>query len=311
MALGPVLRRALLYVPASSPRMLQKSRTLNVDTLAYDLEDSVAIAQKADARSNLKRFLTSGPRPYGSREIAVRINSPSSGFAIEDLSTVSDLPHVDTVVIPKVSGPSDIHFVIDALKKKQDRSPSTRILVLIESAEAVQALPSICKASPLLSGLIFAAEDFALDLSLTRTPGLNEFLYARSAIVTAAVAAKVPSIIDLVHTSYGNVEALDSLRDESLGGKGLGFNGKQVIHPSQVDTVQEAFSPGKSELMWAARIMVANEKAEAMGKGAWGLDGKMIDVPVVGKAKSILTRASLCGIHVDEVKAMWKFQEPE
>lgn len=172
-------------------------------------------------------------------------------------------------------------------------------------------MSAICRASPLLSGLIFAAEDFALDLSLTRTPSLTEFLFARSAIATAGRAHNLASTIDLVCTSYKGAEGQETLKEECLGGKALGFNGKQCIHPSQVEAVQRAFAPSKQELQWAARILMANLKADKQGRGAWTLDGKMIDAPVVGRARSILSKAEACNMDVDLVKQMWKDQEPE
>ena len=186
-----------------------------------------------------------------------------------------------------------------------------KIIALIESAEAVVNLNEICCASPYLSGLIFAAEDFALDLSLTRTPSLTEFLYARSAIATAARAHDLSSTIDLVCTSFRGPEGLKILEEECLQGKGLGFNGKQCIHPTQVEVAQRAFAPGEKEVEWAVRVMIGDEKADAEGRGAWTLEGKMIDVPVVGKAKATVKRAGLCGIDVDAIREKWKHQEPE
>ena len=172
-------------------------------------------------------------------------------------------------------------------------------------------LKSICAASPYLSGLIFAAEDFALDLSITRTPALKEFLYARSAITTAARAFNLPSTIDLVTTNFRGDEGVKTLREESEDGRNMGFNGKQCIHPSQVEVVQEVFGPGVKEVEWAVRVVVADEKADGQGRGAWTLDGKMIDVPVVGKAKAVVKRAELCGYDVASVREKWKGQEPE
>jgi citrate lyase subunit beta-like protein len=172
-------------------------------------------------------------------------------------------------------------------------------------------LGEICKASPYLSGLVFAAEDFALDLSLTRTPSLTEFLYARSAIATAARAHNLPSTIDLVCTSFRGESGLKTLEEECLQGKGLGFNGKQCIHPSQVEVAQRAFAPVEAEVEWAVRVVIGDEKADAGGRGAWTLDGKMIDVPVVGKAKAMMRKAEACGIDVDAVREKWKHQEPE
>lgn len=227
-------------------------------------------------------------------------------------------------MVPKVNSASDLHFVTDVLRHVQpDRHPSSlstsqssspiKIIALIESAKSLVNLSSICTASPYLHGLIFAAEDFALDLSLTRSPSLTEMLFARSSIVTAARAHGIPSAIDLVCTAYKGEQGLKALEEECLGGKGLGFNGKQCIHPSQVEVVQKAYSPGEEEIEWAVRIGIADEKAVQMGKGAWGMDGKMIDMPVIGKASAVVKRAEDCalGETVRRMMEKWKDQKPE
>ncbi|KAF2281170.1 citrate lyase-like protein subunit beta [Westerdykella ornata] len=321
---APIIRRALMYVPASSQKMLSKAASLKVDTIAYDLEDSVAPAQKTSARHALRPIL-SQPRPPNIRETCVRINSVDSGLALEDLTEVLKGEHLDAIMLPKCQSAADLHFVTDVIRHLlPDRHPSSpssstppnskppiRIIALIESALAVQNLPSITQASPYLSGLVFAAEDFALDLSLTRTPSLTEFLYARSAIATAARAANLPSTIDLVCTAYKGPQGLARLEEECRNGKGMGFNGKQCIHPSQIEVCQRVFSPGEEEVEWAVRVVVGDRNAQAMGRGAWTLDGKMIDRPVVGRCEAILTRAEMCGVDVERVREKWKGQEPE
>lgn len=186
-----------------------------------------------------------------------------------------------------------------------------KILALIESAQAVMSLREICTASPYLDGLVFAAEDFAADLSITRTPSLSEFLYARSAIVTASKAYNLPSAIDLVCTTIKGDDALFALEKESTNGKGMGFNGKQCIHPSQVDIVQRIYGPDQKEIEWAVRVVVADKKAATAGRGAWTLDGKMIDVPVVKKCMEVIARAELCGCDIRNLLDEWKDQEPE
>ncbi|GAP86017.2 putative citrate lyase subunit beta-like protein [Rosellinia necatrix] len=331
-----ILRRALLYVPASSPRMLTKSLGLTSDNVTYDLEDSVTPAAKPRARAALREHLAGLPsRPATIRELAVRINAVSTPFALDDLTALAKLPRVDAIVVPKVNSASDLTFVTDALRhlapERHASVPSAssssssssssslplsparpiRLIALIESARAIMDLSSICAASPYLSGLIFAAEDFALDMSLTRTPSLSEFLYARSAIATAARAASLPSTIDLVCTSYKGDEGLARLEEECRGGKAMGFNGKQCIHPSQVETVHRLFAPGEKEVEWAVRVMIADEKASGAGRGAWTLDGAMIDAPVVGKARSIVAKAESCQMDVESLRSKWKDQEPE
>ncbi|KAI4244667.1 MAG: hypothetical protein L6R40_002871 [Gallowayella cf. fulva] len=303
-----VVRRALLYVPSSSRKMLEKSQGLTVDCVAYDLEDSVSPNMKAEARQNLRSHL-SKPRPAGITEQAVRINDVRSGLAEDDLAAVCQTPNLDTVVIPKVDAASDIRFVTDYLTHHRGNGQQPpKILALIESAKSLSNLSSICTASPFLSGLIFAAEDFAFDLSLTRTSSLTEFLYARSAIVTAARAHELPSTIDLVCTSFKGEEGERTLEEECIGGKTLGFNGKQCIHPNQVGIAQRAFAPGEKEVEWAVRVTIADGKVVC---GAWSLDGKMVDVPVVRKAKVIVERAEVCGIDIAAVREKWKDQEPE
>ncbi|ETS86617.1 hypothetical protein PFICI_00445 [Pestalotiopsis fici W106-1] len=310
--------------------MLAKSLSLKSDNVTYDLEDSVTPSAKPEARRALREHLgqlATTSRPAGISEVAVRINAVSTPHALDDLTALAASPGLDAVVIPKVNSASDLTFAADALRhlapdRHQGSSSNSndtgspqnspvRLIALIESARAVMNLREICAATPLLSGLIFAAEDFALDLSITRTPSLSEFLYARSAIATAARAADLPSTIDLVCTSYKGDEGLRRLEEECRGGKAMGFNGKQCIHPSQVETVQRMFAPAEKEVEWAVRVTIADEKAAAAGRGAWTLDGAMIDAPVVGKARAVVTKAEACGIDVNGLREKWKDQEPE
>jgi len=310
--------------------MLSKSLTLTSDNITYDLEDSVTPHQKPTARAALRDHLASlQQRPPTIGELAVRINAVSTPHALEDLTALATTPGVDAIVIPKVNSASDLTFVTDVLRhvaparhdpsatgagrssQGQQQQQPVRLIALIESARAVMDLRSICAASPYLSGLIFAAEDFALDLSLTRTPGLAEFLYARSAIATAARAHDLPSTIDLVCTSYKGAEGMRRLEEECQNGKEMGFNGKQCIHPSQVDVVQRMFAPAEEEVEWSVRVVIADEKASAAGRGAWTLDGKMIDAPVAGKAQAVVSKAEKCGIDVASLRTKWKAQEPE
>ena len=221
-------------------------------------------------------------------------------------------------MVPKVNSGSDLKWAADFINYKrtfaspEESAPRRiKILALIESAKAIVNLREICQTVAQLDGLIFAAEDFALDLSLTRTPSLTEFLYARSAIATACRAHNLPSTIDLVCTSYKGEEGRRAMEEECLGGKGLGFNGKQCIHPDQVSIAQKAFAPSEEEVTWAVRILVADAKADEQGRGAWTLDGQMIDAPVVGKARRLVSKARACGFDITALKEKWISQEPE
>lgn len=307
-------------VPASSQKMLQKSLTLTSDNITYDLEDSVTSHQKPAARLALRDHLTSLSRRLDSiGELAVRINAMSTPHAEEDLAILAALPNVDTIVIPKMDRKSDMRAATQAIRAAAEKralaAPEAlapiKIIALIESARAVMDLRSICGKSPLLDGLVFAAEDFALDMSLTRTPGLAEFQFARSAVATAARAYNLTSAIDLVCTSFRGEEGTRKLEEECRNGRGMGFNGKQCIHPSQVEVVQRLFAPEMEEVEWAIRIVVADEKAENAGRGAWTMDGKMIDAPVSGKARAVVAKAERCGFDVGGLREKWKGQEPE
>ena len=301
--------------------MLDKSRSLLVDNVTYDLEDSVTPHRKAEARTMLRRFLEQ-PRAPSIKEQAVRINAVETGLAMDDLTSVLQAPNVDAVVVPKVNSAADLHFVTDVIRHMkppkqradsvgEEGSKPLKIIALIESARAIMSLGSICSASPLLDGLIFAAEDFALDLSITRTPSLTEFLYARSAIATAARAHNLSSTIDLVCTSFRGEEGRKTLEQECVGGRDLGFNGKQCIHPDQVEVVQRVFGPSPEEVEWAVRVTVADGKASEQGRGAFTFQGKMIDAPVVGKARALVRKAKACGVDVTAIEEKWKNQEPE
>lgn len=218
---------------------------------------------------------------------------------------------------------SDLEYVTDVLKHllpsrhshepytPADTSPPIKLLALVETAKAICDLASICKASPYLGGLIFGAEDFALDLSLTRTPSLTELVYARSAIVTACRAYDLPSALDLVCTFYRGEAGQNILEDECIRGKSMGFTGKQCIHPDQIEVTQRSFAPSEADVIRAVRIVVADEKADRQGRGAWTFEGKMVDAPVISMAKSIIEKAELCGFNVGMIKRDWIHQEPD
>ena len=295
----------------------------HVDSLVYDLEDSVTPLKKEEARRSLCSFLGDSDDSklvrqagYINGEVAVRINAVGTQWCEGDLREVLKIPELKALVVPKVNSPLDLKFVVDAIHHHRPQSSTSaapiNILALIESAIALSSLSAICKcSSEYLRGLIFAAEDFALDLSITRTPSLSEFLYARSAIVTEARAHKLDDVIDLVCTEYKGPDSSRRLEEECENGRRMGFTGKQCIHPSQVDIVQRAFAPSKDELSWAVRLLVAEPKAEKGGRGAWTLDGKMIDAPVIGRARRLVERAKACGIDLEALEERWKGQEPE
>ena len=215
-------------VPGSSQRFLDKSRTLSADCIAYDLEDSVTPSKKAEARHLVRKTLDQ-EIPQQIKERAVRINSVGSGLALGDLEEVVKSSNLTTLVVPKVESASDLTFISDVLahsrsKEHLESKGQISILALIESAKSLTNLNEICRAAPhLLQGLVFAAEDFALDMSITRTPSLTEFVYARQQIATFARAYNLPSTIDLVATAYKSESDDSALQRECEEGKRNGI----------------------------------------------------------------------------------------
>ncbi|POR30982.1 Uncharacterized protein TPAR_08796 [Tolypocladium paradoxum] len=318
------LRRALLYVPGASQKMLDKSCSLKVDSIIYDLEDSVLPEAKDAARSLVSKHIFGNDMIRASRtpdEVAVRVNGVKTGLALQDITEIvrSGRQTLDTIVLPKVESAAELHFVADVIRHiaptravsgiandERQHRPLT-VLALIESARGLCNIHSICRegrALGILSGIAFAAEDFAADLSLSHLPDRRELLFARSSLVTAARAFEVPSIVDLVSTVVPtDAELKAALAEESLEGRALGFTGKQCIHPQQVGAVQAAFGPSEQELEWAVRVDIGDAAARREGKGAWRLDGKMVDAPVLKRARELLQRADKCGIDTMSLRA--------
>lgn len=187
-----------------------------------------------------------------------------------------------------------------------------RLIALIESARAVMDIRAICASVPQLSGLIFAAEDFSLDLSLTRSPGLTEFLFARQTIVAAARAYDLDGgAIDLACIDYKDTTDAGPLVGECVDGAGMGFAGKQCIHPSQTEVVERLFAPGVEKVRAAIRLLCAERRAEEQGRGSWTLDGKMVDRPVIETARKVVEKAQLAGIEMAQFWQKYKDTKPE
>lgn len=286
-------RRALLYVPGSDLYKIEKAAGLDVDGIILDLEDGVAANRKDDARQIIAQALTT--IDFGRSERLVRINPFYTGRAEADLDAV--LPSKpDTLVIPKVDSPSLLARVDEILAEYETRLNLPRntfeVIALIESARAFVNLPAICAGSPRLKGLIFGAEDLTADAGMTRTPGGTELLYARSALALHAAAFDLQAI-DMVQTNFTDMERLTA---EARQAAELGYAGKQVIHPAQIAPVQQVFTPDAAAIERAQRIIAGADEAAQGGRGAFSLDGEMVDLPVIKRAQAILTRARAAGL---------------
>ncbi|KAJ1960121.1 hypothetical protein IWQ62_004351 [Dispira parvispora] len=289
------VRRAMLYVPGSEESKIKKSLTSPADCVIYDLEDSVAANRKGAAREMVFEALKLGTESKS--ELAVRINAVSSGLAFDDLNVVLQSKQLQAIVIPKVESAKDVNFVcqlIDSLAVESNRD-NIQLVACVESALGVMNLREIATASPRVGALLFAAEDYCADLGLHRSRQKMEMLYARSALVTAAHAFGLQAI-DLVCMDFRNP---DVLAEECANGRDMGFTGKQAIHPNQVEVIQNTFMPSEEQVMRAQRIVEGYAASEKEGKGAYGLDGEAIDMPVYKWAQKILSRVNKARTSVD------------
>lgn len=280
-------RRALLYMPGDNWKMITKSITLGVDSICMDMEDGTAVNKKAEARATIAKALQE--LDFGASEKLARINSVGSGWEKDDIEAV--LPYKpDGIVIPKVESYEHVEWaskiIEDAELKNGWQINSIRILIGVETAKGILNLKEIAS-HPRLDAIIFGGEDFAASIGATRTKDAVELLYARQAVIVACAAFDLQPL-DIVTIDYKD---LDALKIESEFGARLGFSGKQVIHPNQVPVVQEAFTPSDEAVAYARRIVETFEASQKEGKGAYSLDGKMIDMPLLKNAQKVLARA--------------------
>ena len=284
-------RRALLYMPGDNWKMITKSVTLGVDSICMDMEDGTAVNKKAEARATIAKALQE--LDFGASEKLARINSVGSGWEKDDIEAV--LPHhPDGIVIPKVESFEQVEWasriIEDAELKYGWKVNSIRILIGVETAKGILNLKEIAT-HPRLDAIIFGGEDFAASIEAVRTRDAIELLYARQAVIVACAAFDLQPI-DIVTIDYKDLEAL---KVEAEFGARLGFSGKQIIHPNQVPVVQEAFTPSAEAISYARRIVETFEASQKEGKGAYSLDGKMIDMPLLKNAQKVLSRAKAAG----------------
>lgn len=281
-------RRALLYMPGDNQRMINKAAALPVDSIIMDLEDAAAANRKDAARQISAESLRS--IHFGESERLVRINPFYSGLAEADLAAI--LPaKPDGIMLPKVTQAEEIKklsIFIQSEEEKQGWQPGNiSIIAIIESALGIINLPQICQADSRLSAIVCGGEDLAADMNAIRTRAGWEMFYARSAVVLHAAAFKLQAI-DMVTPDFTDI---DYLEEEARTGLEMGFSGKQIIHPNQIEPVQTAFTPDEDEIRYAQELIRRFEENQANGQGAFALDGAMVDMPVITRAKNTLARA--------------------
>lgn len=289
--------RSLIFIPGNNQRFLEKSKVINSDIICYDLEDSVPPEEKDVARRYIEatiRELKSKNNDKDSdkreRIVAVRTNSPDSKQISTDLSKVV-IEGLDAIVIPKVDEATqilEISELVDRLEAERNIPRGhLRIMPSIESALGVVNAFQIARCNERVSSILFGIFDFLHDMRID-TPDLdilNSYMYARAKVPVDARAAGVDSI-DSIWQDINDIEGLN--KDLKLGKK-FGYNGKCIIHPSQIDYVHKIFSPSVQEIEWATKVVQALDDAQKnLATGAVRLDGKMIDAVHYKQAKRIL-----------------------
>lgn len=270
------MRKSLLFIPANHPGMLQNVDIFDADAVIFDLEDGVALTEKDAARDLLVSFF----EHFHLKDVEkiVRINE------INDLDTIFS-HHIDTICLPKadVASLKLVDKKLSSLEKKHKMNHQISIIALIETPESILNTLNIAKQHR-VNGLLLGAEDLSTYLGVKRTLEGTEIEFARNMVIYAAKA----SGIDAIDTPFTDTIDLDGLRKDINHAKALGMNAKACIHPNQIEIVNELFKPSKEDILYAQKILLAKEKADAEGLGAFSVDGKMVDKPIIDKAIQII-----------------------
>jgi citrate lyase subunit beta/citryl-CoA lyase len=286
--------RSLLFVPGNQAKMLAKAENVAVDVVVPDLEDSVPDAEKANARSITASFL---PKLAANGRLVVpRVNSLSSPWLEDDLESIVGAASAATstrvacygISVGKIGAAGDIAEVSNRLATLEHHAGLPvghfKLIPWIETAKAIVRCYEICTASERIVAIAFGAEDFTNDLGVERSDDDSQLLYARSALCVAARAAGVVAL----ETPHFKLHDPQGLRASSLAAKRLGFKGRFAIHPEQVEAINACFAPSADEIEHARRVVAAYEEAEKQGRASTSLDGRVIDVPVVKRARALL-----------------------
>jgi citrate lyase subunit beta/citryl-CoA lyase len=286
------LRRTMLFVPGNNTSMVVNAGIYPVDSLMFDLEDSVALDQKDNARFVLHEALRT--INYQNKELIVRINSLANGMGQRDLDYLIPLNKV-AIRLPKTDSEQDIidceEYIANIEKNSGLPVGTTPMMAAIESANGVLNAYSIAHASKRLIGIALGAEDLVTDLHTKRSPGGLELNFARSMILMAARSAGI-SAIDTVYSDLNNMEGFKA-EVEMI--KQLGFDGKSIINPRQIQVIHDIFSPTEVEILNALEIVEVMKEAKKNGKGVISLHGKMVDRPIIERAKRVLETAKITG----------------
>jgi citrate lyase subunit beta/citryl-CoA lyase len=282
-------RRSLLFIPGNNPGMIQNAQVFGADSVIFDLEDAVSVDEKDAARILVCQALETFD--FKPSERIVRVNPMDTVWGREDVKAVGE-KGPDTILVPKAneSAIKICHEILDDLEEKNHMPKgSLRILALIESAYGVERASEIIKMSDRVDGILLGGEDYTADLEVNRTKKGREIFYARTRL---ANLCKAHGIV-LIDTPFADVDDMLGLKEDAKEAASLGATGKAAINPRQIDSIHEVFSPSEEEVSWAIEVVEAFEEAKKEGLGVFSLRGKMVDAPVVLRAKNILSRSQI------------------
>jgi citrate lyase subunit beta/citryl-CoA lyase len=286
------LRRSMLFIPGSSAAMLSTAFIYKPDSIMFDLEDAVALKEKDSAR--LLVFHALQHPMYNDIETVVRINPLNTPFGLKDLEAAVRAG-VDVIRLPKTDSPEDIYQLEREIVRIEENCGrpvgSTKVMAAIESAVGVINAVAIAKSSDRLMGIALAAFDYVMDMQTERGDG-TELFYARCAVLHAARGAGIDAF-DVVYADVndeaGFLKEVDLIRR-------MGFNGKSLINPRQIEILHNAYAPTQEEVDYAQRVIAAAEEGERNGLGVISLNGKMIDAPIINHARVVIERKNASGI---------------
>jgi len=280
-----VPRMIWLYTPGSNLSRIEKALNLPVDCLILDLEDSIPANEKKNSREKLSQILKK--YPIRIIEVGVRINGHETEYEEEDIEKLIPL-NPDFIVIPKIENEQDLNDTINKISKVESHSAleggNIKIFCIIETAKAIMNLEKIVFSHTRLNGVMFGAEDFTLDLGVERTREGKELFYARAKIAVCCAGARKEAI----DTVFPDLQDEEGLIAETKEISSMGFTGKAIIHPSQIEPVKRGFTPSPSRLKVAKQQVNAFEEALGRGIAAVSVNGKMVDFPVYERAKKMV-----------------------
>jgi citrate lyase subunit beta/citryl-CoA lyase len=273
-------RRSVLYMPGANERALEKAKGIPADALILDLEDAVAPDAKSDARERVCAAVTSGA--YGSRELTIRVNGLDTQWHADDVRAAAAAGPA-AIVVPKVNSAAEVRTVAGELEAA-GALEHTLIWAMIETPIAMFNALEIASASPRLAVLVMGTNDLAKELHASHVPGRAPLLTGIGLSLLAARAAG-KEILDGV---YNDITNADGFADEARQGREMGFDGKTLIHPSQVEPCNAAFAPSEAEVAEAEAIIAAFDEATAAGRGVVTVNGRMIENLHVDNARRVL-----------------------